>query len=249
MESLFDGLFGRLFRSGVKPLQIGRRLLQVVDAERAVDGQGRRVVPDTYLVQLSPEDRREFEDLEMSLLQELTIAVREYIVQEGYHVNGKARVSLRTNSELRRGRFEVVARHAGTDTGDLASGPSTPPLRLTDTPGVTPSAATASVVPGTSGPDEDRPIVVLILPTGQHVELHEGHYVVGRQLQCDIVLNDSNISRRHAEFHCTDGEVVVRDLGSTNGTKVNGVVVHGDQVLRTGDVIGLGGTELRVEAP
>jgi pSer/pThr/pTyr-binding forkhead associated (FHA) protein len=63
-----------------------------------------------------------------------------------------------------------------------------------------------------------------------------------------VVVNDSNVSRRHAEFVCAAGEVVVRDLGSTNGTRVNGVVVSGEQILRHGDVIGLGSVTLTFEA-
>lgn len=231
MEKLFDGLFGRIFRSGVKPLQIGRRLLQAVDSERSVDGRGRRVVPDSYVVQLSPDDRRDFEDLEMSLLQELTIAVREYITQEGYHVEGKARVALRTDPDLKRGRFTIEARH----TGEAPSG-----QRGEGTPERGPARA------GTA--TGESPPAVLTLPSGQRIELHEGRYIVGRQLQNDVVVNDPNISRRHAEFICSGGEVLVRDLGSTNGTKVNGVGIHGEQLLQHGDVVGLGGVEIRFES-
>lgn len=232
MENLFDGVFSRVFRSGVKPLQIGRRLLQVVDEERAIDGRGRRVVPNSYLVQLSPIDRGNFENLEMSLLQELTVALREYISQEGYHVEDKARVSLRTNPELKRGRFTVEARQAAADSSPTSDQPS---------------RTTTSSAEGSSTPPEHPP-AVLTLPSGQRIELHDGLYVLGRQLQSDIVVNDSNVSRKHAEFERTNGEVVVRDLGSTNGTKVNGVVIHGDQVLQHGDVIGLGSIEIRFEA-
>jgi hypothetical protein len=79
IENIFDGVFSRAFKSGVKPLQIGRRLLQVVDSERDLDAQGRRVVPNSYVVQMSAADREGFADLEGSLLQELTAALREYI--------------------------------------------------------------------------------------------------------------------------------------------------------------------------
>lgn len=230
LEGVFDGLFSRAFRSGVKPLQIGRRLLQVVDAERAVDGMGRRVVPNSYLVQLSTADREGFADLEMSLLQELTVAVREYISQEGYHVNGKARVALRTNSSLRRGKFTIEARHTGgSDEATATSHPTEP------------AAERSEVAHG------DKPPAVLTLPTGQRIELHPGTYVVGRHLQSDIVVNDSNVSRRHAEIECRGADTYIRDLGSTNGTKVNGVMVHGDQLLRHGDVIGLGTVQLHFE--
>jgi hypothetical protein len=87
-------VFSRAFKSGVKPLQIGRLLLQVVDSERDLDTQGRRVVPNSYVVQMSAADREGFADLEGSLLQELTAALREYIATEGYHLEGKARTEI-----------------------------------------------------------------------------------------------------------------------------------------------------------
>jgi pSer/pThr/pTyr-binding forkhead associated (FHA) protein len=98
------------------------------------------------------------------------------------------------------------------------------------------------------GPAFDGPPAVLTLPTGQRIELHEGHYIIGRHLENDIVLNDTNVSRRHAEFVCAAGEVVVRDMGSTNGTKVNGVVVNGEQLLQHGDVINFGSAQVTFEA-
>jgi hypothetical protein len=236
MENLFDGLFSRAFKSGVKPLQLGRKLLQVVDSERDVDAQGRRVVPNSYLIQLSPDDREGFADVEPTLLQELTVALREYISQEGYHVEGKARVALRTNPDLRRGKFEIDCRNITPEAAPT-------PAPTADTPEV-PAAPLLTAVPSAF----DRPPAVLSLPNGQRIELHEGHYVLGRHLENDIVLNDTNVSRKHAEFVCAAGEVVVRDLGSTNGTKVNGVLITGEQLLQHGDVINFGTAQVRFEA-
>jgi len=243
-ENIFDGLFSRAFKSGVKPLQIGRRLLQVVDAERDIDAQGRRVVPNSYLVQLSPADREGFADLEPTLVQELTAALREYIAQEGYHVDGKARVALRTNPDLRKGKFDIDSRNIASDspaepvaTAEQAEAPSTDNVPI--------SPPVLSMVPGVG---VDVAPAVLTLPGGQRIELHEGHYVLGRHLENDIVVNDSNVSRKHAEFICAAGEVVVRDLGSTNGTKVNGVAISGEQLLQHGDVINLGTAQITFEA-
>lgn len=232
MENLFDGLFSRAFKSGVKPLQLGRKLLQIVDSERDVDAQGRRVVPNSYLIQLSPEDREGFADVEPTLLQELTVALREYISQEGYHVEGKARVALRTNPDLRRGKFDIDCRNI-TPEAEPAEAPEAPTL-----------APLLAAVPSAF----DRPPAVLSLPNGQRIELHEGHYILGRHLENDIVLNDTNVSRKHAEFVCAAGEVVVRDLGSTNGTKVNGVLITGEQLLQHGDVVNFGTAQVRFEA-
>ena len=242
LENIFDGLFSRAFKSGVKPLQLGRKLLQVVDSERDVDAQGRRVVPNSYLIQLCPEDREGFADVEPTLLQELTVALREYISQEGYHVEGKARVALRTNPDLRRGKFDIDCRNITPDAApaqpSAPAAPSTEPLIEVS------AAPLLTAVPSAF----DRPPAVLSLPNGQRIELHEGHYVLGRHLENDIVLNDTNVSRKHAEFVCAAGEVVVRDLGSTNGTKVNGVLITGEQLLQHGDVINFGTAQVRFEA-
>jgi hypothetical protein len=234
-EKLFDGVFSRIFRSGVKPLQIGRRMLQVVDSERSIDAQGRRVVPNSYVVNLSQEDREGFGDLEPSLQQELTVALREYISQEGYHVEGKARVALRTDRDLRKGSFTIDAKTLTASPADESSSTSVQ-QQSTSTPADTVRHFT------------DRPPAVLTLPGGQRIELHQGRYVLGRQLENDIVVNDSNVSRRHAEFVSSEGIVTVRDLGSTNGTKVNGVLVNGEQHLEHGDVINFGTAQVTFEA-
>ena len=239
MENLFDGLFSRAFKAGVKPLQLGRKLLQVVDVERDVDAQGRVVVPNSYLVQLSAADREGFADIENTLIHELTAAVREYIRQEGYHVEGKARVALRTNPDLRRGKFEIDSRTVVADAPE----PDAPPAATPAAEPERPAAPALELIV-----NNDLPPAVLTLPNGQRIELHEGHYVLGRHLDSDIVLNDSNVSRKHAEFVCAAGEVMVRDLGSTNGTKVNGVGVSGDQLLQHGDVINFGTAQVRFEA-
>jgi len=232
IENIFTGLFARAFKSGVTPLHLGRQLLQVVNAQQETDSQGRRVIPNSYLIELSPHDREGFADLEGSLLQELTASLREYIGQEGLHVEGKARVALHTDADLRKGKFTITSKNVNQD------GAATPPVAAT--------SPTLTVVDG--GPAFDGPPAVLTLPTGQRIELHEGHYIIGRHLENDIVLNDTNVSRRHAEFVCAAGEVVVRDMGSTNGTKVNGVVVNGEQLLQHGDVINFGSAQVTFEA-
>ena len=238
-ENLFDGLFSRAFSSKLTPLQIGRKLLHTIDAERAPDAQGRRVVPNRYVVQMSAYDREGFADLEPALIQELTQAVREYVRQEGYHAEGKVRVALRTNPDVRKGRVEVT-----TENADVVEMP--PPVA----PEVVATTTAAIVVPDEPKPAAstfDLPPAVLTLPTGQRVSIYEGHYVVGRNLECDIVISDGNVSRQHAELVCAAGDVIVRDRASTNGTKVNGVAVHGDQLLQHGDVINFGTAQVRFE--
>jgi len=70
---------------------------------------------------------------------------------------------------------------------------------------------------------------------------------LGRSRQCDIVLDDPNISRQHAEVRPRGGSWVLSDLGSTNGSRINGRRVEETEVVRPGDVIELGATRLRFE--
>jgi len=238
-ENLFDGLFSRAFTSKLKPLQIGRKLLHTIDAERTPDAQGRRVVPNRYVVQMSAYDREGFADLEPALIQELTQAVREYVRQEGYHAEGKVRVALRTNPDVRKGRVEIT-----TESADVVEMP--PPI-VPEVVATTTAVIVEPVEPKPAVSTFDLPPAVLTLPTGQRVSIYEGHYIVGRNLECDIVISDGNVSRQHAELVCAAGDVIVRDRASTNGTKVNGVAVHGDQLLQHGDVINFGTAQVRFE--
>ncbi len=101
---------------------------------------------------------------------------------------------------------------------------------------------TAEVV---EGPDEG-PYAELVLPDGSRFPLGDGPVTLGRLAECDLVLNDPNVSRRHAELRRTTDGVVVTDLGSTNGTRVNGVPVR-EQQLVSGDELTVGSTTLVFE--
>ena len=86
----------------------------------------------------------------------------------------------------------------------------------------------------------------IVLPDGKRVSVGEDPVAIGRMPECDIVLADHNVSRRHAEVRRQDGGFVVVDLGSTNGTKVNGAGVR-ERRLADGDEITVGASTLRFE--
>lgn len=87
----------------------------------------------------------------------------------------------------------------------------------------------------------------LLLPTGDRVPLGEYVVTIGRQSDCTIVLADPNVSRRHAEIRPSGDGFVVVDLGSTNGTKVNGARVA-EHHLSDGDELRFGNTVIHFEA-
>ena len=93
---------------------------------------------------------------------------------------------------------------------------------------------------------EGMEVCDLVLIDGQRVRITDRPIVLGRQPDCDVVLDDSNVSRRHAEIGVRDGEIILTDLGSTNGTKVNGAPVR-SCVLAPGDAVQIGLSRMMVE--
>jgi hypothetical protein len=87
----------------------------------------------------------------------------------------------------------------------------------------------------------------IVLPTGERFTLAEHPISIGRRPECNIVLADPNVSRTHAEIRAQGDGFLLTDLGSTNGTKINGVRVE-QRLLADGDELTFGNTRLRFEA-
>jgi hypothetical protein len=88
----------------------------------------------------------------------------------------------------------------------------------------------------------------LVLPSGERVTLSDRVVTIGRLPDCTIALPDANVSRKHTEVHHRGNAFVIVDLGSTNGTKINGTRIDGERTLTDGDIVSVGSTHLRFEA-
>jgi hypothetical protein len=209
LERLVEGVFARAFRSGLTPVELGRRLVREADDHRSVGVNGKVVVPNHFVLQLASDDAATFEGVQDALASELCDALREHGREEGYTFMGPVRVEFATDPELRPGTFEVKGRLLQGEGG---------------------VAAGSVVVPG-----------------GQRVILGEQVVRIGRLPDCGVQLADTNVSRHHAEIRPAGDGFVVVDLGSTNGTKVNGVRV-GERLLRDADEITVGTTTLTFNA-
>jgi|SRR5438105_4917770 len=208
LERLVEGAFAKAFRSGLQPVEVGRRLTREMDLQRTVGVRG-LIAPNKFTVALSPSDHERFSSFAEALTRELSEAVREHARDEDYHFVGPVQVELERDDSLGQGEFLVA--------GELVEGPG--------------GHATGT----------------LSLPDGSRVRLGEEPVTIGRTPECDVVLSDTNVSRRHAEVRRQGEDFVLIDLGSTNGSKVNGARVR-EQPLTDGDEITLGKTLLRFEA-
>ena len=221
-----EGVFNRNSRLRVRPIELGRRLLSEMDHNREVDVKGRRLAPNVFDIKLSPADKAAFADVEPALIAELAEAVRHYAKDEGYHLPGEVKITLSEDTSSKPGRFHVETTTEKPAPGDSAWTEEKPPV-------VTSSAVT--------------PSVSYLVRGVERIRITEKALTIGRQSDCDLVIPDSNVSRRHAEVRILPEGATITDLNSTNGTKVNGAKIADARVLANGDVIEIGPEQVRVE--
>lgn len=237
LEALFEGVFGRAFRSNVQPVELARKLVKEMDEHRSVS-VSRVYVPNEYSVYLAPNDRKQFADYEPQLCEELQDYLAEHARRERYVLLTTPKVKLETDDELAVGEFGIATR--------LVRGPRTePPAPPQERAGVTTiykPEPDPEPEPEASGEDAD-PVVAALTIAGQRHELGSHPIVLGRSKDSDIRISDSNVSRRHAEVRPSGDGYAVVDLDSTNGIEIDGKRVKTLE-LTDGATFMLGSTEV-----
>jgi len=231
IEGLVEGAFSRAFKSHVQPVELARKLAKEMEEHKTVS-VSRVYVPNHYIVFLSPDDREQFQSYEVALKKELSDYLLERARGEGLALTTRPQVEFKTDDRLAIGEFGIQAQLLGQPDGDAEPQPSSD---YGHTMVYTPDKA-AAPLKDAEGPPRGR----AILATGGKRTVLSGERVtIGRSRECDVVVEDPNVSRKHAEVRRTIEGWLVADLGSTNGIKVNGRRVN-DAVLSPGDEITLG---------
>jgi hypothetical protein len=277
IEGLFEGVFGRAFRTHVQPVELARKLAKEMDEHRSVS-VSRVYVPNEYTVYLSSADRQQFAAYEGSLVGELQEYLTEHARREAYALLTPPRVKFATDDDLAVGEFGIATRVAQPEDGvpslpAAAPPPASPPAERVSNPIVPPlvpvtepvlaavpvpvpladEAPSATMIyrpreqagdePETAPPPEPEREVVTLTLAGRAHPITSRSVVIGRSRECDLRITDGNASRRHAEVVQEGATYLVVDLGSTNGTEVNGRRITREK-LRNGDRITIGATDL-----
>src|ERR1700752_819339 len=116
IEALFEGVFGRAFRTNVQPVELARKLAKEMDEHRVVS-VSRVYTPNEYTVYLSPGDREQFDGYENSLLSELEEYLGEHARRESYALLTPPRVALETDEDLALGEFGIATRMVQPEHG------------------------------------------------------------------------------------------------------------------------------------
>ncbi len=269
IANLVEGTFGRVFRSEVRPMELARRLTREMDAHRT-QSVSRVYVPSEYAVWLSPEDRALYEGVEHDLIEELCAYLLEHARRENLMLASPPRIVFHTDERLTLGEFGIEAHQGSGREREEAGGhdegaadsvseewiePAPAPAPAQRPPAAEPSKRGETMIYSSSqrvgGAVQEararRSSRAVLVVGGRRVLVPPPGAVLGRSRECDIVLDDAGVSRRHAEIRPAEDEWVLADLGSTNGVRVNGRALRGKHALQLGDRIDLGNTELVFE--
>lgn len=224
MEHVVEGSVARLFRSPVHPSEIAKRLERAMESNQMISVR-RVIVPNLYRAFLHPDDLAAFQPIRADVEREMATYLADLAQERGFTMLEYPRVELTSDSGVPRRSIQVVAETVSAAAPSDASGHT-------------------QVIPAPQQPAQPRASLHLATPTGVHViPLESTLLTIGRGLNNDIILDDTRVSRHHAQLNYRSRRFWLSDLGSTNGTYVNDQPIE-EQALRDGDTISLGGLEL-----
>jgi hypothetical protein len=262
LERVVHGAFAKVFKAEVQPVEIASAMRRAMDDRAAVIGHGRTLVPNLFTVELAPTDFERLTGYSAMLTDELVASAQEHAESQRYQPGGPIQVHFLSAEELETGVFRVRPSTAkGAAPAPANAAPAAAP------PGAGQPQSAVDPAPGSPAPvsyspiTSDEPVATARpqAPTqrpwldvdGDRYPLLAAITVLGRDNIADIVLDDPGISRAHTEIRVTsDGPHLVariRDLGSTNGTFVNGERIASHK-LNDGDRVTVGRTAMTYRA-
>jgi hypothetical protein len=246
LGGLVEGAFGRAFKSSVQPVELAHKLAKEMEENQQVS-VSRVYVPNHYRVFLSPQDREQFSNYESALRKELSDYLLEHARQEGLALTSRPQIELMTDDRLDVGEFGIQAQLLSPPEEELPAAAAEAAPSAGDfghTMVYSPDRVAARVLDAERAPRDGAR--ALLVGEGRRSVLTGDLLTIGRSRECEVMLADPNVSRKHAEVRREGGRWIVADLGSTNGIKVNGRRVDRAQ-LEPGDRITLGLSELTFE--
>jgi hypothetical protein len=246
MESLVEGVFGRAFKRQVHPVEIAKGITKQMDENRMVS-VSRTYAPNDFTIHLSKDDTESIQAYQSALRDELIQYASTHAQNKNYHLMTPPKIRFVTEDSLRFGEFGVTAKLTGGD------GP-----REKDAPDDT-SGQTRIFRPAPQGEGQGtasisaeeakrhglaREVVELVLEDKTYPLEGRGPWSVGRSAENNIVISNPNVSRRHARLSRSENGFVVEDLGSTNGTLLDGAPIDRERI-ESGDELTFGGVTAR----
>lgn len=249
MESLVEGVFGRAFRRQIHPVEIAKGLTKQMDEGRMVS-ISRTYAPNDFTIHLSQADTESIQAYQDSLRDELIQYASTHAQNKNYHLMSPPRIRFDTEDSLRFGEFGVTAKLTGGDGPRAKDAPqdTSGQTRIfrTDTGEEEMNAQGTAAISAEEAQKQGlaREIVELVLDGKPHPLEGSGPWSIGRSEENDITINDPNVSRKHARLLRAHNGFIVEDLGSTNGTLLDGAPIDRERI-DSGDELTFGQSTAR----
>ena len=244
-----EGTFSRAFRSEVRPVELARKLAREMEEHKSFS-VSRTYVPNEYRVYLSPRDRERFADYEDALSDELGAYLLEHARRERLAFLSRPVIEFATDNRLRLGEFGIQTRVVQPER-EAEEEPLSAAAFAESGHTVIYGPGEASEMVAAAEPLEarsPRAHRAVLLIDGRRLLVGQAGATLGRSRDCDVVIDDPNVSRRHAEISPdVAGHWLLVDLGSTNGTVLDGRRIEGPVKLTPGDEIEIGTSTITFE--
>ena len=248
IEKAVRGAFS-LGSKQLQPVEMASALRRELDDKAMTLDAGRTLAPNVFNIQLGDADFERARTWGVTLAEELCDVVINHSRSQGYVLQGPVRVAFNHRAELRPGQFEVLSTTEKENGAPAQVGRATSPARPPARPNQKPSSA--QVTPGTPAPVYNRqptPSTIAGQPVldidGQRYSLNAQSIILGRSADADILIDDTGVSRKHLEIRTQGAANTAVDLGSTNGSYVDGRRVNGTAPLHDGSKITMGHTQI-----
>lgn len=225
LDRIVNGSFSKAFKSEVQPVELGAALQQEIDT-RADQVNGQLVVPNIFIIELSPADHERLSPYFGTLISELTQLANNYVSEQRYRILYRIEISFGLDSAFETGAFRIKSTSA-----QPTSAPATQVAQAIDQTSQIPVATMSATV---------TPMLTDI--SGNEYRLTKSVTNIGRGADADIQISDNGASRLHCAI-VLGSQVILRDLGSTNGTTVDGHRIS-ETSLHDGSIIKIGNTTL-----
>ena len=240
-------------RKRVEAVEIASALRRELDQESFTIAAGRTLAPNVFTVQFSDDDFPRAREWGTQLAEELCDVIIRHARSQAYTLHGAVRVSFVRNPDLEAGEFQILSSAERTDPGPGAgssAGAASASVRAPEPPPAPRQASRPGPFDAAASPAQpvDPPSVAHYVPVievgGERFSLNAPSVSVGRSTEADITVEDTGVSRKHLEIRRQGQHYVAVDLGSTNGSYVDGERVQGRAELVNGSVITMGRTRL-----
>ncbi|WP_404288349.1 FhaA domain-containing protein [Glutamicibacter arilaitensis] len=251
LEKVVTSFFRGTSTADIKPVELSSALRNEMDRGILTISEGRSLAPNDFIVSLSDKDFATAKAWGSPVVNEMAKVTAEHAVSQGYSVQGNIMIHFVNSQELKSGEMEVSGSIKDSSANPVASAPvkaktpapqqeraaSTPSPKTTAQPRPTPPPAAPVASP--------LPKQAVVEVNGQRFALHHHSIVLGRSASTDIPVDDTGVSRQHIRVEEKDrGTYAVTDLGSTNGTYVDGKKITGETRILDGSIITIGQTKI-----